>query len=373
MKFIKRTIIILLSIVLLLATATFIYMRQPQFGKAPSGARLTRLSQSPNYKDGKFQNIHPTPNLTEGYSMSKVMYNFVFGKFPRTRPTERIPSIKTNLKQLSAGENVLVWFGHSSYFIRLNGKTFLIDPVFSGNASPLPNTNKSFKGTDIYTAEDMPEIDFLLISHDHYDHLDYPTIKKLKSKIRQVICGLGVGAHFERWHFDPEKIIEKDWNEEFKIDEGITLYTAPARHFSGRGFTRNNTLWLSFIIQSSGLQLYLGGDSGYDTHFSEIKGKFGGFDLAILENGQYNLAWQAIHMLPEESLKAAKDLNAKRLFPVHSSKFKLAHHPWDEPLKTITALSEKEGQIPLVTPMIGEVVYLDNPKQEFRHWWEGVN
>ena len=372
MKFIKRTLIILLSIVLLTATATFFYMRQPQFGKAPAGARLARLQQSPNYKDGKFQNIHHTPNLTEGYSMSKVLYNFIFGKFPRTRPTDSIPSVKTDLKRIPASENMLVWFGHSSYFIQLNGKRFLIDPVFSGNASPLPNTNKSFKGTDIYSAEDMPAIDFLLITHDHYDHLDYPTIKKLKPQIRQVICGLGVGAHFEYWHFDPEKIIEKDWHESVKIDDSFTLHTAPARHFSGRGFIRNNTLWLSFILQTPGLQLYLGGDSGYDTHFAEIGEKFGGFDLAILENGQYNLAWQAIHMLPEEGLKAAKDLKAKRLFPVHSSKFKLANHPWDEPLKTITALNEKGGQIPLVTPKIGEVVYLDNREQKFSHWWEGI-
>lgn len=372
MKFIERATIILLTIVLLLATATYFYMRQPQFGKAPSGARLTRLQQSPNYKDGKFQNTHHTPSLTEGYSMTKVMYNFIFGKFPRTRPTDCLPSVKTDLKNLPVNENVLVWFGHSSYFIQLNGKRFLIDPVFSGNASPVPNTNKAFKGTDIYSVEDMPEIDFLLISHDHYDHLDYPTIKKLRPKVKKVVCGLGVGAHFEHWHFEPEKIIEKDWNESLKIDDSFTLYTAPARHFSGRGFARNNTLWLSFILQTPGLKLYLGGDSGYDTHFAEIGEKFGGFDLAILENGQYNLAWHAIHMLPEEGLKAAKELKAKRLFPVHSSKFKLANHPWDEPLKTITKLNEKDTLIPLVTPKIGEVVYLNNQEQEFSHWWEEV-
>lgn len=304
--------------------------------------------------------------------MTKVLYNFIFGKFPRTRPTDSIPSVQTDLKHLPVTENVLVWFGHSSYFIQLNGKRFLIDPVFSGNASPLPNTNKSFKGTDIYAAEDMPEIDFLLITHDHYDHLDYPTIKKLKPKIKQVVCGLGVGAHFEHWHFEPEKIIEKDWNGEFKIDEDLTLYTAPARHFSGRGFARNNTLWLSFILQTPGLKLYLGGDSGYDVHFAEIRERFGGFDLALLDNGQYNPAWQAIHMLPNESLKAAKDLKTKRLFPVHSSKFKLANHPWDEPLKLVTELNEKDYHFPLVTPKIGEIVCLNDPGQVCSQWWKGV-
>jgi L-ascorbate metabolism protein UlaG (beta-lactamase superfamily) len=347
-------------------------MHQPQFGKAPGGKRLNQLQQSPNYKDGKFKNIHFTPMVSEGYSMAGVMYNFIFKKHPHTRPIDNIPSVKTNLKNLPITENVLVWFGHSSYFIQLNGKRFLIDPVFSGNASPIPNSNKSFKGTDIYSAEDMPEIDFLLITHDHYDHLDYRTIMKLKPKIRQIICGLGVGAHFEYWKLEPTKIIEKDWNDRVIISDNFTLDTASARHFSGRGFTRNNTLWLSFVLQTPNLKLYLGGDSGYDTHFAEIGKKFGGFDLAILENGQYNLAWQAIHMLPDETLKAAKDLGAKRVLPVHSSKFKLANHPWDEPLKTLNELNEKEYHLPLLTPKIGEVVYLNDSNQTFTKWWENI-
>ena len=347
-------------------------MRQQQFGKAPAGKRLQQLQQSPNYKEGKFQNIHFTPTLTEGYSMAGVMYNFIIKKFPRTRPAGIIPSVKTDLKNLPVTQNVLVWFGHSSYFIQLDGKRFLVDPVFSGNASPIPGSNKSFKGTDIYSAEDMPAIDYLLITHDHYDHLDYQTILKLKPKIKQVICGLGVGEHFDYWKFDPAKIIEKDWNESMLISDDFMLHTAPARHFSGRGFTRNNTLWLSYILQTPGLKMYLGGDSGYDIHFAEIGKKFGGFDLALLDNGQYNLAWQAIHMLPSETLKAATDLQTKRLFPMHNSKFKLANHPWDEPLKTIAGLNEKNDHLPLVTPKIGEVVYLDDSNQVFSQWWKEV-
>ncbi len=348
-------------------------MSQAQFGKSPNGSRLKRLQQSPNYKNGKFQNIHFTPVVSQGYSMTGVMYNFMFRKFVRTKPIDIIPSIKTDLKNLPIAENLLVWFGHSSYFIQLNGKRFLIDPVFSGNASPIANSNKSFKGTDIYSADDMPDIDFLLITHDHYDHLDYSTIIQLKPKIKQVICGLGVGEHFEYWKYEHSKIIEKDWNEHFIVGEGFTIYTAPARHFSGRTLKRNNTLWLSFVLETPGLKLYLGGDSGYDTHFAEIGKKFGGFDLALLDNGQYNLAWREIHMLPEEGLKAAKDLHAKRLFPVHSSKFKLANHPWDEPLKTIGELNEKEYHIPLVTPKIGELVNLNDSTQTFSKWWEGIN
>ena len=348
-------------------------MFRRQFGKAPSGTRLAAIEQSLNYKDGKFQNIHYTPSLTKGYSMLGVLYNFTFGKFPRVKPASPIPNVKTSLKELPLNEDLLIWFGHSSYYIQLRGKRFLIDPVFSGNASPIYGSNKSFEGADIYTASDMPEIDYLLITHDHYDHLDYPTVLQLKPRIKHIICGLGVGEHFEYWGFDPSTIIEKDWDEQIRIENSITLYTAPTRHFSGRAFKRNNTLWLSFILESDDLRLYLGGDSGYDTHFAEIGHRFKCFDLAILDNGQYNLAWQAIHMLPEEGLKAAKDLNTKRLFPVHSSKFKLSTHPWDEPLKKITALNEKGPQIPLVTPKIGEVVSLNNTEQSFSKWWEDIH
>ncbi|WP_432710873.1 MBL fold metallo-hydrolase [Pedobacter sp.] len=363
--------IILISVLIICVLAVFLYMRQEKFGKAPGGARLEVMKQSPNYKDGKFQNVHFTPTITEGYSMVEITYGFIFKKFPRQKPTVNLPSIKTDLHQLSIDSNVLVWFGHSSYFIQVNGKRFLIDPVFSGNASPIPNSNKSFTGSDIYTAADMPDIDYLLITHDHYDHLDYETIMALKGKVKTVITGLGVGSHFERWGFDPGMILEKDWNESIKADQGITIHTAPARHFSGRGFTRNNTLWLSFILQTPDFKIYLGGDSGYDTHFAEIGKKFGEFDLAILDNGQYNLAWQAIHMLPEEGLKAAGELKAKRLFPVHSSKFVLAQHPWDEPLIKITELNKKIG-IPLVTPMIGEPVNLNDEKQAFKQWWKDI-
>lgn len=371
-KFLKKTMIVFLSIVLLLFIATITYMQHPKFGKSPSGKRLEKLKRSPNFKDGKFQNLHFTPYVTEGYSISSVAYDFAFTKFPRTHPMDTIPSIKTDLTTLPISENILVWFGHSSYFIQLNGKRFLIDPVFSGNAAPVPYSNRSFKGTDIYTVDDLPEIDYLLISHDHYDHLDYQTIMELKPKIKHVVCGLGVGAHFEHWKFESSTIIEKDWNEKVMIAEDFILHTATARHFSGRGFARNNTLWLSFVLEAPDLKLYLGGDSGYDTHFAEIGAKFGGFDLAILENGQYNKAWHEIHLLPEEVLAATQDLKAKRVLPVHSSKFKLGFHPWDEPLTKLAELN-KSYNIPLVTPIIGEIVNLKDTTQQFKQWWIGLN
>ena len=341
------------------------------FGKKPSGDRLKRIQNSPNFRDGAFQNIHDTPQLAEGYNFGKVMFDFFFRKPKGIKPPKPIPFVKTDLKALPLETDLLVWFGHSSYYLHFGGKRFLIDPVFSSSASPIPQTNKPFKGSNTYAAEDMPEIDYLLISHDHYDHLDYETIKELKPKVKQIITGLGVGAHFEAWGYSAESIVELDWNETLELDNDITLNTTSARHFSGRGFKRNQTLWLSFILQTEDYNLFLGGDSGYDTHFKKIGDKFGPFDLAILENGQYNLAWHLIQMLLEEVLQAAQDLRAKQLFPIHSSKFALALHSWDEPLEKISEFN-KDVKLPLVTPRIGEIVHFKNTSQQFSQWWKEI-
>lgn len=342
-----------------------------KFGKRPEGKRLEQIKKSKNFRDGKFQNLSFTPQLTEGTTIPKVLYSFLFQKNPLTKPVEIIPSVKTDLLNLQPGKDVLVWFGHSSYFIQLDGKTFLIDPVFSGNASPLPGTNKSFEGSDVYSAADIPAIDYLIITHDHYDHLDHETIVQLKTKVKTIICGLGVGAHFEHWGYATERIIEKDWNEKTDLENEFVIYTTPARHFSGRGFTRNKTLWVSYVLQTPSMKIFIGGDSGYDTHFAKIGNEYGPFDLAILENGQYDARWKYIHATPEEVLQASKELKAKRVFPVHSGKFAMANHPWDEPLKKITELN-KTMNIPLLTPMIGEVVQLKDEEQKFTEWWMNV-
>lgn len=364
--------VITIGLVATLTGASYLFLQQAKFGKKPSGARLEKIKHSKNYKDDAFQNLSLTPALTEGYTYSQVTKEYFLVKYERQVPLETIPSIKTDLKGLPINENVLIWFGHSSYYMQIDGKRILIDPVFSGNASPIPGSVKSFKGTDIYQISDIPEIDILLISHDHYDHLDYETIKQIKPKIKSIICGLGVGEHFEFWGYNKDIIQEKDWHEKVEINPNFTIHTAPARHFSGRSFKRNNTLWLSFIFKTPNLNLYLGGDSGYDTHFKEIGQKFGPFDLAILENGQYDKKWKYIHMQPEEVIRAAKDIGAKRVFAVHSSKFKLANHAWDEPLNAITSLI-KNTDLNLITPKIGELVNLSNPNQTFTKWWEGIN
>ena len=342
------------------------------FGKNPTGARLERIKHSPNYKNGQFHNLSSTPAFGENVTMGGIIYDKLFKKFPDLKPDHPIPSIKTDLHQLDTTKNELVWFGHSSYYLQIDGLRILVDPVFSENAAPVYHTLMAFPGSNIYTISDLPEIDYLLITHDHYDHLDRQTIQAIKGKVKQVICGLGVGSHLEYWGYDPKIIIEKDWYEHIRINENFTIFVEPARHFSGRGFVRNKTLWVSYVLQSPSLNIYLGGDSGYDSHYAEIGSKYGPFDLAVLENGQYNKAWPYIHERPEEVLKAAVDLHAKRILPVHSSKFALANHPWYEPLAKLTELNGS-AHLNLITPKIGEVVDLDNKEQVFGRWWEGGN
>ncbi|MGB8193673.1 MAG: MBL fold metallo-hydrolase, partial [Chitinophagaceae bacterium] len=212
----------------------------------------------------------------------------------------------------------------------------------------------------------------LFITHDHWDHLNYETLLQLKPKVKKIICGLGTATHLEHWRFDKNIIIEKDWNETVALEDGFTVHTVPARHFSGRGFKRNQSLWMSFALQTPTLKIFIGGDSGYDDHFALAGKDFGPFDLAILENGQYGKNWKYIHMMPGEVLQATKDLQAKRVLPVHSSKYSLSTHAWDEPLKEITKLN-KQANAGLITPMIGEVVDLKDDRQQFSEWWKGVN
>jgi L-ascorbate metabolism protein UlaG (beta-lactamase superfamily) len=272
---------------------------------------------------------------------------------------------------LDTDNDILVWFGHSSYFIQIDGKRILVDPVFSGNASPFSFSIKAFDGTDVYSTDDMPSIDYLFITHDHWDHLDYATITKLNSKIKTAICALGTSEHLQYWGYNKNKIIELDWNEKLSLDAGFEVTATTARHFSGRTLARNKALWTSFVLQTPTMKIFIGGDSGYDTHFKEIGKTFGPIDLAILENGQYDWKWKYIHSLPEDVLKAAKDLKAKRIFPVHNSKFALASHPWDEPLDRIST-SNKIENLNLITPMIGEPVYLKDESQVFSEWWKNV-
>lgn len=362
------TILLVILVLILIPLSVWLFMQHPQFGKLPSGERLERVKASPNYRNGSFQNIHHTPNLAEGVSMFTVMWKFFFERRVNGKPADVLPSTKTDLLGLDRDKNILVWFGHSSYFMQVDGKKILVDPVFSGAASPVSFTTKAFRGSDIYTVDDFPQIDYLFITHDHWDHLDYKTVVQLKPKVRQVITGLGTGAHLEYWGYHKDRIIERDWNEEIVLDKGFIVHTASARHFAGRTFKRNTSLWMSFVLQTPSMKLYIGGDSGYDTHFAEIGNQYGPFDIAILECGQYSPYWKYIHMMPEETVQAGIDLKAKIVFPVHWAKFSLSLSEWDDSIKRVTAEAQKKG-VPLVHPIIGEEVNLNDPLRSAR-WWE---
>ncbi len=255
--------------------------------------------------------------------------------------------------------------------MQFGGKRFLVDPVFSGSASPMPASVKAFKGADIYAVADMPEIDYLFISHDHYDHLDYETVRDLNAKVKQVICGLGVGAHLEYWGYAKNKIMEQDWYDDIDLGNGTQMHILPTHHSSGRSLKQNKTLWISFLIENNGFKLFYSGDGGYDAIYKTIGEKYGSIDFALVEFGQYNPAWQAVHKLPEEVKQSVIDINAKRMMPVHHSKFTLARHPWDEPLRKTSEFA-KDAPFSIATPMIGEVVYLNQKEQKFKEWWLDV-
>lgn len=369
----KRRIIIIL-IGLLFVSVLFIigysYMYTAKFGAFPQGARLQKIAASPNYKDGEFKNLEPIPSMTSE-KRGALQGVIAFLLVPRERPIPEVPvpTVKTDLKALKSTEDVLIWLGHSSFYMQLDGQKILIDPVFSESASPVPFSNKAFAGTNIYSAEDMPNIDILLITHDHWDHLDYPTVIALKSKIAKILCPLGVGAHFEHWGFSEDSIAEMDWHDKLEFGDNLAIHALPARHYSGRSLTRNKNLWAAYALITAKHKIYLSGDSGYGSHFKDAGIAFDGFDLALLDSGQYNESWRYVHMMPEDTAQATLDLQAKVLLPSHMGKFAIARHTWDDPFHRIVQASQKH-QIPLLTPKIGELHPLDAKQPNYTQWWK---
>jgi L-ascorbate metabolism protein UlaG (beta-lactamase superfamily) len=362
----RRTMLKFILSTFAIGGGSYLFLSQKFFGKHPSNSRLARILKSPNYRDDVFQNLSPTEVMPKEVSKIGMLKNFIF-KSKNIEPQVAIPSVKTDLKNLAAETPTIVWFGHSSYLIKSKNINILVDPVFSGNASPVSFMVKAFEGTNTYGVDDMPEIDMLILSHDHYDHLDYQTITKMIPKVKKFYVALGVGEHLEYWGVKSENIIEFDWMESHQIATDISLTATPARHFSGRSFTRAKSLWTSYVLNIHGYKLFLGGDSGYDMHFKMIGEKFGPFDFALLENGQYNLDWHFIHSLPEETAQIAQDLNVKAFMPVHWAKFALAFHDWNEPMIRLKKVTDEQN-IKMTTPMIGEPVVLDSVYPD-KVWW----
>lgn len=355
-----------------LTAAGYAYLHTAKFGAFPEGARLARIEASPNYRDGEFRNLEPIPTSTSNKAgVVASLFRALTAEKDRPRPDAPIPSVKTNLTGLDRYEDLVIWLGHSSFYLQLAGHAILIDPVFSDNAAPVPFANEAFAGTNIYTPEDMPGVDVLLITHDHWDHLDYPTVMKLKGKIAKIVCPLGVGAHFERWGFDPSTITELDWNESLNLKNDLRIHALPARHYSGRTLTRNKSLWAAYALSSTNQKIYVSGDSGYGAHFRAAGEAFSGFDLALLDSGQYNEQWRYVHMMPEDAARAAADLKAAALLPAHAGKFSISRHSWDDPFIRLAEAS-KDAPYSLLTPKIGEPVRLGAAPRAYEQWWKGI-
>ncbi|MCG2617015.1 MBL fold metallo-hydrolase [Terrimonas sp. NA20] len=322
--------------------------------------------ESDHYMKGRFHNLIPTTTLAKGSSMTKVLAER-FRRPASVIPTHALPSVKTDLRSFESDKPAIIWFGHSSYLIVCKGIRILVDPVFSNYASPVPGLVKAFKGSNVYTATDLPDIDYLVITHNHYDHLDRKTLAALLPRVKHLYTSMGVAKYLPEVSSSVE-VTEMDWWEKQTPEEGIAITATPARHFSGRGLIQNESLWSSFILELFGYSIFIGGDSGYGPHFKMIREKTHGFDIALLECGQYNLAWHDIHLLPEETAEVAAELGAKVLMPVHWAKFALANHPWNEPPQRVTARA-RELNIPIVTPMIGQPLLIGE-KFDGDKWWE---
>lgn len=341
------------------------------FGTRPNQTEKLKFEQSKqfNVESKEFENRRQNiiKEMKKNMKFFSLLKEWLTPKKDQI-PEKKLPEVKPNFEEFYQDTNDLkaIWLGHSTILLNINNKRVLIDPVFSNSAAPVSFMAKRFQ-PPVVALEELPKIDYILISHDHYDHLDMETINFFKDKDLKFITPLGVGSHLRGWGVDSTKIIEKDWWESF-TENDLEFIATPAQHFSGRdGIHDNETLWASWVLKSKEHKVYFSGDSGYDTHFKTIGDKYGPFDVAFIENGQYNLKWHAVHMLPDEGAKAYDDLKAKKYFPIHWGMFKLSLHTWFEPIDKIYELS-KTNNINLITTRIGKIVNLSK-ESELDLWW----
>ncbi len=369
------TLTILAIITIVLVIGVLFINLSPQFGGNISKEQKLAFEKTSNFKEGKFQNLGKVDVNMGGENFRKMFKEYFFKKHPNTKPENSINVQKVDSIEIANPQknvNDIIWFGHSSFLIQMEGKNILLDPVFSDVPAPHPLLgNKRFNEELPIIAEKLPEIDMVIISHDHYDHLDYETIKKIKHKVKKFYVPLGVGNHLKAWKVEEEKIKEFNWWDTI-TDENITLVSTPAQHFSGRGlFNRNTTLWSSWVIKSPSKNIFFSGDSGYGDHFKEIGDKYGPFDFAMLECGQYNKLWKEIHMFPEETAQTAVDLKAEQVIPIHWGAFKLAMHTWTDPIERFINKSNELG-VKVTTPEIGRNFSLDSTELPKSDWWKNV-
>lgn len=393
--------IVALIIVIVMAIVALFLHFAPTFGGKPDAISQKRIANSANFNGKTFVNLVATQaatikidnitainnkqasvipnnspkinNVTYAPEDSSLIRNFLFPPKGKN-PSQPIATQSLNFAQQQLQEGQLVWLGHSTVLFRTANKTLITDPVFH-RASPVILAGKPFAMTHAPKAADLPFVDIVLISHDHYDHLDHQAIKKMHHNVGHFYVPLGVKAHLLRWGVAEDKISEYDWYDEVMVDD-IRLVFTPTRHFSGRGiFNHRTTLWGSWVVKSPNLSAYFSGDGGYSPEFANIGERYGDFDIAFIEDGAYNLRWRDVHMMPEESAQAGIDVKAKVVLPIHWGKFDLSTHQWTEPVKRIKAAMNQHNQtvpesqhIQITTPRVGQVFDLHNlPTQA---WWE---
>ncbi|MCZ4408859.1 MBL fold metallo-hydrolase [Cryomorphaceae bacterium 1068] len=371
-KFIKMLLIAIPSTIGFIAVVAVLFIKfSPEFGGSHSNEDKERYATSGHYENNEFQNLIETSMDMDAKGMAKTMWEFLAGG-ERRKPASPLPMIFRDSEEIIGydGPARLMWYGHSAFLLQMEGKNILLDPMFGQVAAPHPwlGANR-FNSEMPISIENLPSIDAIIISHDHYDHLDYGSIKALIGKTKHFYLPLGVGAHFREWGVPEEQITEFNWWDAGSIGD-ISIAFTPSRHFSGRGVTdRNSTLWGSWVIKSSKSKLFFSGDSGYGPHFKQIGEKFGPFDFALMECGQYNEKWAAIHMMPEETALATEEVDAKVMMPIHWGAFTLALHQWDDPIKRVVPAGA-ELSIPVVIPQIGEFVSVNEPSTAYQGWWE---
>lgn len=370
---VKKVIVYLFSFLFVLAIAITLFINlDPDFGGNITKEQMEKYKLLDNYVNGKFVNEIPTSLIISSDDSTSPIKDSK-ASTEDLNPTSQIPVSQIDWKKIKSEKDSFTWLGHSAFLISIDNKKILLDPMLGPIASPVSFAGiKRYKYSEdmLHIIDEMPPIDAVFISHDHYDHLDYQSIIKLKSKVEHFFVPLGVSAHLIRWGVPKEKITELNWWDEMKYKD-LTVALTPSRHFSGRGiFNSNTTLWGGWVILGEKTRLYTSGDGGYGPHFKEIGKKYGPFDMTLIEGGQYDKRWSYVHMIPEQSVQANLDVNGKNMMLMHWGAFTLAHHGWKEPIER--ALKEaKKVKVNLIAPEVGKTVPLDSDMNiPVYSWWD---
>jgi L-ascorbate metabolism protein UlaG (beta-lactamase superfamily) len=332
--------------------------------------KMEKIESSAQYKDGKFLNYKDSYEMNFFKSIP-IMWDFLVTDNDR-KPEMKMPAQKVDFSQIinaKPDELKVTWVGHSSQIINIDGKIILADPIYENRTAFMGPSR--YNGEVPFNMEELPEIDLVVISHNHYDHLNSTTIETIHPKIKHFITPLMVGAELENMGVPREKITELDWWDEITLFDEFLIVLTPAQHFSNRGiFDKDETLWGSYVIQGPYHKVYFSGDSGYSESFKQIGDKYGPFDYTFLECGAYDKRWHSMHMMPEETAQAHLDLKGKILQPMHWGTFDVALHAWYDPMVRISKAADSLG-IKLSTPIVGETITGDENLFTER-WWESV-